>query len=326
MDHFPQNFRRVRQNPAIRRLLSDTQLNPAQFIQPYFFYEKLKQREDLSAIHGQYKHTTDSLLREIELGLENQINSVLLFPIQNEKRTDDFTYDFDLEVFRGIKHRFGQDIVLFADLCLCSNTQSGHCGYVNNHGVIENNSSVQELARKAGLYADAGVDVISPSDMMDDRILAIRSELNRGGHEQKLIMSYSTKFSSCFYGPFREAADSTPQAGDRKSYQISPDNLKDAIRCSIRDLDQGADILMVKPVGSYLDILLRLKQHPALETAPLAAYQVSGEYQGLKVMADQGLLNFEAALVESLIAIKRAGADLIISYGANNLVKTLQGL
>jgi len=316
---YPLNLRRSRQNLSIRNLLADVQLSSSQLIQPYFVYQGLNESEELKALSGQRQHTADSLLKEIEVGLENKINSVLLFIIPNKKSFHDFDYSFDTNIIENVKRNFGHDLVLMTDICLCSHTQDGHCGFTNKQGEILNDPSVKELARKSLQFAQAGVDVLAPSDMMDSRIAAIRNILNQNQLEKTLIMSYSSKFSSHFYGPFREAAQSTPSFGDRKTYQIDPRNLKDALHSSDRDALEGADILMVKPALAYLDIISKVKsKHSHL---PLAAYQVSGEYQGLKLMAEHGLLDFDLALKETFYSIKRAGADLIITYGANRLGK-----
>ncbi len=324
MTNYLMDLRRNRLNTASRRLFSEIDLQPRQFIQPYFVYQGLKSEEKLSAIYGQSKHHTDSLLRKMEEGLTAGIQSVLLFFITDHKSDGHFDHSFDASVLQRIKEHFGKDILVMTDLCLCSQTSSGHCGILDQHGTIQNDISVKVLADKALVHAQAGSDCISPSDMMDGRIMAIREKLNEYSMDHTLIMSYSSKFSSNFYGPFREAAESTPTSGDRKSYQIDYRNPSDAIRSSLRDAKQGADILMVKPAGSYLDILYRLKHHPELAHHPLAAYQVSGEYQALAVMAERGLIDFERGLLESLYAIKRSGADLIISYAANQISDILK--
>ena len=258
----------------------------------------------------------------MEKGKSQQISTVLLFIIPKNKHQSHFQFPFEEEVVRDIKSTFGRDILLAVDICLCSHTVHGHCGVeINkeniNHKEIDNDATVKILAEKSLLLAAAGADIISPSDMMDDRVLAIRQSLNQHHFHQTMIMSYSTKFSSSLYGPFREAAQSTPSYGDRKTYQLSPGNPNDAIRCSLRDAVQGADILMVKPAGMYLDIIRKIKDHPQTTHFPLCAYQVSGEYQSLWLMHQAGYLSFQQAYLESLVSIKRAGADMIITYGAN---------
>ncbi|MDB9786943.1 porphobilinogen synthase, partial [Bacteriovoracaceae bacterium] len=315
---YSQTFRRLRKNRSIRKLVEDVELESKHLIQPYFIYEALSKEEDLKSIARQKKHTLDSILKELGRGLENGVNAALLFFIPEHKAKSHFDYSFDVKVLTAIKERFGSDLNLFTDICLCSNTDTGHCGFVSDQGVIENDKSVIALAQKAVAYAQGGADGLCPSDMMDDRVLAIRRGLDEANLSDRLVMSYSTKYSSAFYGPFRDAAESTPSSGDRKSYQIDPRNSKDGIRCSIRDAEQGADILMVKPAGAYLDVIHQIKNHSFLKNHPLAAYQVSGEYQGLYVCAENGLFDFDSALLESLIAIRRAGADLIVSYAAND--------
>ncbi|MBF0313232.1 MAG: porphobilinogen synthase [Oligoflexia bacterium] len=336
---FPMNFRRVRQTPAIRRLMSEVTLHKKNLIQPYFLQEGIKTARELPALFGQQQHTLSSLKRELEKMLEAGINSTLLFivPDEKKKREKSFNFSFDLKAISEIKKSFGDDLVLWTDLCLCSNTSSGHCGALRLKAnllnknpkqtelfEVDNDLTVRELQAKSLAYAEAGADGIAPSDMMDDRVFAIREILDHHGYHNKLIMSYSSKFSSNLYGPFRKAANSAPSHGDRKSYQLAQDQTFDAIRCAIRDVAQGADIIMVKPAGWYLDIIYRLK-HEALLAAPVpfpvpvAAYQVSGEYQAIALLAREGCCNFESAYLESLIALKRAGSDIIITYGATSL-------
>ncbi|MBF0208992.1 MAG: porphobilinogen synthase [Oligoflexia bacterium] len=324
---YHQNYRRTRGTPIIRNFLSEVHIRSDQLIQPFFIKEGLQQEQEITALSGQKQHTIDSLQRAIEDALLHGVKSFLLFivPSEEKKREREFDYDFDISVIKKLKDSFGRNIFLWCDVCLCSNTLSGHCGFLlqDTQGVqgipsIDNHQTVLELCRKSLLYAQAGADGIAPSDMMDDRVAAIRDTLDQNQLHHKLLMSYSAKFASNFYGPFRAAANSSPASGDRKSYQLDYTHTFDAIRCAIRDLQQGADVLMVKPAGIYLDIIYRLKYQQS-ETAgkiPIAAYQVSGEYQALKLLAQSGLANFDSAYFESLCAIKRAGADLIITYGA----------
>lgn len=318
-----ENRRRLRQTPAIRDLLSSVQLSANDLIQPYFVYQGLKQEEDQPSLTGVSKHTLDSVSKQIEQGINSGVQAALLFIIPSEKSEHHFNYDFDTEVISSLKKRFRDNLILMTDLCLCSNTVSGHCGILNKDGHVENAPSVKSLAEKSLLYAQAGSDCISPSDMMDSRIKAIRSILEKHHYHQTLIMSYSTKFSSHFYGPFRDAADSTPQKGDRKTYQLDFRNIEDALACSIRDKKEGADILMVKPAMAYLDMIYRIKNHPQTSLMPLCAYHVSGEWQSLHLMAEKGLIDFEGAYLESLYALKRAGSNMIITYGANQIAKIL---
>lgn len=318
MTSYKMNLRRNRKSHALRELLKTVEVHPTNLIQPYFIYESLSAPQDLASIRGQKKHTKDSVLAEIERGLKNGVNTVLLFFIPEKKASSSWDYSFDVSVLKAIKERFGAKINLLCDMCICSQTESGHCGIVLKDGTIDNEKSVSVLVEKSVVYAKAGADAICPSDMMDSRVAAIREGLDLEGLDATLIMSYSTKFASHMYGPFRDAAESTPESGDRKSYQIDFRNENDAISSSLRDVDEGADILMVKPAGFYLDMLYRIKTHPQMSSLPLAAYQVSGEYQSLHVMADNNLIDFKNGYYESLVAIKRSGADLIITYGAND--------
>lgn len=298
-------------------MFSTVDLRSNQLIQPYFVYEDLQESQELSSIFGQKKHTLESLKQEIELGLKAGVTTPLLFFIPKNKQVDNFSYQFDTKVLSEVKKTFADDITLMTDMCLCSQTESGHCAVFDQNDKIDNHATVMELVKKSIAYAQAGSDAICPSDMMDNRIGAIRTSLNKEGCEETLVMSYSTKFSSNLYGPFREAAESAPSKGNRKSYQIDYRNESDAIRSSLRDMEQGADILMVKPAGFYLDIISRIKNHPQMNHMPLAAYQVSGEYQSLYLMSQHKLISFDDGYLESLYAIKRSGADMIITYGAN---------
>lgn len=325
MENYQQNLRKFRQTPAIRDLFKTTHLSVQNFIVPHFIYDELKAPKENTSLPGVMAHCLDSILGSLDLHLEKGLKNHLIFPVPKTKKESHFDYSFDVQLIENIKKRFGNDIVLLSDLCLCSQTLSGHCGILNENGIIDNDKSVKVLQEKSLIFAKAGVDIISPSDMMDDRILAIRNVLNENSMRDKLIMSYSTKFSSSLYGPFRTMAQSTPKSGDRKSYQIDYCNQHDAISSSLRDKAQGADILMVKPAGNYLDIIYQLKHHPKLENTPLCAYQVSGEFAALHLLEKSGFGDFNKLLDESLIAIKRAGADLIITYGALNWIENFKG-
>lgn len=323
---FPLNFRRTRQNSTTRDLFSDIKISKSSLIQPYFVVEGLKAPRTISALRGQWQHTTDSLKKELtDKTLPSGVRSILLFivPEEKNKRSKDFNYDYEAEVISELKKHVGNDLVIWTDLCLCSNTLNGHCGIMDasNPHLINNHKSVLELTTKGLILAEAGSDGIAPADMMDDRVAALRERLDDRGQEHTMIMSYSSKFASNLYGPFRAAASSHPISGDRKSYQLDPSNTSMAIRSSVRDFNQGADIIMVKPATFYLDIIYRLKNEVAeiAGMVPIAAYQVSGEYQALSLLADAGLCSFSEVYSESLVAIKRAGADLIITYGATSM-------
>jgi porphobilinogen synthase len=324
---FPLTLRRKRQSPLHRKLFQTVELRPHNIITPLFVQEGLGGPEVIENLAGQFRHNLESLSKKIEELLKHNFKQVILFIIPQQK--GDFQFQFEAQVIKSLKNKFGDDLLLMTDLCLCSNTLDGHCGITHskklnsNHDkiVINNSESVKLLTKKALILAEAGADVIAPSDMMDGRVKSFRKSFDQNNCDHTLIMSYSTKFSSTLYGPFREAAHSAPQMGDRKTYQIDPANSLDALQASLRDAQEGADILMVKPASFYLDMIYKIKNHPQLNHLPLCAYQVSGEYQALHLMGQGGLLNFPDALLESLVAIKRSGADMIISYGTDTIIK-----
>jgi porphobilinogen synthase len=319
---------RKRAQGRIRDLFSQVEITSNDLIMPYFVYEGLKESTDLTGLFGQKKHHLNSLLRELEELRELGISKALLFLIPKKKydfeAEEKCDFHFEAQVIEQIKQHVGNDFCLMADLCLCSHSQTGHCGVFGKNEKIDHPKSVKILAERALVMAQAGIDCVAPSDMMDDRIMAIRNQLDQSGCSETLIMSYSSKFYSQFYGPFREAAESAPKQGDRKTYQIDPRNLADALLCSKRDFLQGADILMVKPAIHYLDVITKLKMIPELAQTKIAAYHVSGEYQGLRLLAEKGFLNWQAGLQEAFWSMKRAGADLIISYGAKELMKQVR--
>ena len=263
--------------------------------------------------------TVDSVLHTIEDKLLNGCAKFLLFPVPKAKEEKDFDFSFATATINKIKENFGEDVWIAADVCLCSYTSHGHCGILNaDHSQLLNSQTVDVLARYSSLLAQAGADCIAPSDMMDGRIAAIRNQLNALGSETVSIMSYSAKFSSQFYGPFRDACHSTPAAKglkNRKTYQLSPFHLRDAMASALRDEEEGADILMVKPAALYTDVIAELKQQTL---KPVAAYHVSGEYAAVEALAEKGLLNREAAHIEVWAALQRSGADIIISYASGH--------
>lgn len=310
------SLRRLRQSSAIRTLTREVLLSPQKLIQPYFIVENLTEREAIPGLTGVYRETPDSLLRQVESDLETGCHKMLLFGVPAQKREASFHFDFTASQIAALKARFGADLFISVDVCLCSATLNGHCGLLSCEGNhIENASSVLELARAATEYAQAGADCVAPSDMMDGRIGAIRRSLDQAGLERTLILSYSAKFHSRFYGPFRIAADSAPQISDRSSYQIDPARPSDALLSALRDAEEGADILMVKPGLPYLDILKELSEKIK---KPWAVYEVSGEYAAIELMAQQGLIHAPLAHLESWTAFHRAGAEMIITYGARN--------
>ncbi len=318
-------FRRLRQNEATRDLAREIWIHPRQFMQPLFVVEGLARPEPVPGLTGVERETPASLLSRIEKDLEAGVQKFLLFGVPKTKSSDQairsgLNPDFTAAQIASIKKRFGNDLLLAVDVCLCSTTEHGQCGVLTRErDHVENGATVEALARQALAYAQAGADCVAPSDMMDGRVGAIRDALDGASLERTLIMSYSAKFHSRFYGPFRAAADSAPKGEglsllkDRATYQIDPANFKDALRSSLRDAEEGADLLMVKPGMPYLDVLYRLSQEIEL---PWAAYEVSGEYASIELMSQQGLMNREAAHVEAWTAFVRAGASVIISYGA----------
>jgi porphobilinogen synthase len=313
------SLRRLRQDPHIRALTRELRLSPDQFIQPLFVVEGIPSREEIPGLTGTYRDTPDSLLRQIEADLAAGCSKFLLFGVPEGRSTHDIDWSFTAGQVAAIKQRFGKDVWLSVDVCLCSSTPHGHCGVLNPEGDhLDNVASVRELAAAGAAYAQAGADCVAPSDMMDGRIGAIRDALEAAGQDRTLLMSYAAKFHSNFYGPFRVAADSAPKqaaAGlsDRSSYQIDPARPGDALLSVERDVAEGADILMVKPGMPYLDILADLsRQFPQ----PWAVYEVSGEYAGIELLARDGLANRIGAHKEAWTAFVRAGASMIISYGA----------
>jgi porphobilinogen synthase len=314
------SLRRTRQNAAIRSLTREVRPHAEQFIQPLFVVEGLKDREPIPGLPDVYRDSPATLLRQIEADLAAGVSKFLLFGVPEARATHDIDWSFTAGQISAIRTHFGSDVWLAVDVCLCSSTPHGHCGVLNPEGDhIDNAASVQELAAAAAAYADAGADCVAPSDMMDGRVAAIRTALDKGGHDRTLLMSYAAKFHSNFYGPFRVAADSAPKQAsalsDRASYQIDPARPGDALLSVERDVAEGADILMVKPGMPYLDILASLSQQFA---QPWAVYEVSGEYAGIELLAGQGLANRAAAHREAWTALVRAGASMIISYGARH--------
>ncbi|MFN0086404.1 MAG: porphobilinogen synthase [Blastocatellia bacterium] len=303
---------RLRSNAHMRDLCAETQFTRAQLIQPLFIVEGLAGDEPIAGLRGTLRQRTASALRQIESDLESGVRQFLLFPVPGEKRERGFGHGFAREAIAAIHGRFGGDLCLWVDTCLCSSTTHGHCAVLDGER-IDLDATLDELARAAAAFADAGADGISPSDMMDGRVARIRSRLDENGFESTPIMSYSTKFASHFYGPFRQAADSAPQFGDRRHYQIDVRNRSDAFAASERCAAEGADLLMVKPGMTSLDLIRPIHERTG---RPVGAYQVSGEYAGLALLAEHGLTNFEAALLETWHVFKRAGAQYIITYGA----------
>ncbi|EIE01126.1 porphobilinogen synthase [Leptospira licerasiae] len=305
-------LRRNRINAPLRNLVSSESLNPKKLVQPIFVAESLKSPEKMSSLPGVFRDSQGSILSQIESDLKNGVEHFLLFLVPEKKSDDSIPKSFYKNVIGSIKSKF-PEAFLWVDTCLCSLTTHGHCGLLDPKGRIENVSSVKRLSELALCYAESGADGISPSDMMDGRIKSHRNILDSNGFQHVPIMSYSTKFKSHFYGPFREAAESAPGHGDRSSYQIDVRNREDSILSSIRDTEEGADLLMVKPGITSIDLILPIKEQTGL---PVGAYQVSGEYASIALLAENGFCKFEDALKETWQVFSRAGASYLITYAA----------
>ncbi len=315
-------LRRLRRSSAIRDMFRETSVNTADFIYPLFIVEGEEIKKEISSMPGQFQLSIDNVIRECGELESLGINSVLLFGIPLEKdEVGSKAYAEDgiiQRATREIKKNFPEMLVV-TDVCLCEYTSHGHCGVVED-GYVNNDETLKLLAREAVSHAKSGADIIAPSDMMDGRIGAIRQALDEAGFAETPIMAYSAKFSSAFYGPFREAAESAPQFGDRKTYQMDFGNSDEAMREIALDIQEGADIVMVKPALSYLDLIRRCKD---TFNMPLAAYNVSGEYSMVKAAAANGWLDGEKVMMEILTSIKRAGADVIITYFAKDAARIL---
>jgi len=320
MSSFPEvRLRRFRRTGAMRGLVRETHLSLDQFVMPLFVAPETLRDELLPAMS---RHTVDGLVREVESLVRLGVRAVLLFGIPEEK-DDEATgaWEDDGIVQRGLRTLRSEfpELVLASDVCLCEYTSHGHCGVVVD-GEVHNDRSLELLARTAVSHAEAGADVVAPSDMMDGRVRAIREALDEHAFESTPILSYAAKYASAFYGPFREAAGSAPSFGDRRGYQMDPANVREALRECELDLEEGADALIVKPALPYLDVIRAARE--AFD-APIAAYNVSGEYAMVKAAARSGWLDERQAALESLTAFKRAGADLIISYWTRDLATWL---
>lgn len=313
-------LRRNRDNVHIRELTRTVRLHPEQFIQPLFAVQGLKRRTEVPGLRDVHRETPDSLLRQVESDLEAGISKFLLFGVPAAKGERKFSMNYTATQITALKSRFGADVWLAADVCLCSSTTHGHCGLLNDAGDhLDNDATVVALAGVARQFAEAGADCVAPSDMQDGRVAAIRDSLDTTGHQRRAIMSYAAKFHSGYYGPFRVAADSAPdpkgdgRLKDRASYQIDPARPDDALLAAQRDADEGADILMVKPGLPYLDVLARLS---AALPLPWAVYQTSGEQAAIDLLAAHHLADARRMQLETWTAFARAGAAMIISYAA----------
>ena len=312
-------LRRFRRSSGLRGLVRETRLALDQFVMPLFVAPESLANEALPAMS---RFGVDALPREVEELVRGGVQAVMLFGIpaeKDEQATGAWEDDGIVQqALRALRPRF-PELVLLTDVCLCEYTSHGHCGVIVD-GEVANDQSVDLLARTALSHVEAGADVVAPSDMMDGRVAAIRGALDDGGFESTPVLAYSAKYASAFYGPFREAADSTPSFGDRRGYQMDPANVREALRECELDIDEGADAVMIKPALPYLDVIRAVRES---FDVPVAAYNVSGEYAMVKAAARSGWLDERQAALESLVAIKRAGADLIVSYWTKDLAQWL---
>jgi len=315
--------RRLRESPLLRSMVRETSLRMDDFVYPLFAVHGRGVREPIGSMPGQYRLSIDELLKECKDAASMGIPAVLLFGLPRDKDprgTEAYAEDGIIQqAVRAVKDTI-PDLLVITDVCLCEYTSHGHCGVVED-GRIKNDPTLELIARTAVSHAEAGADLIAPSDMMDGRVAAIREGLDESGFPETPIMAYSAKYASAFYGPFREAADSTPQFGDRRSYQMDPANAMEAMREVALDVDEGADIVMVKPALPYLDVIARVKGEFGL---PVAAYSVSGEYAMLKAAGQLGWLDEDRAVLEALTGIRRAGADIIITYFAKDVARLIE--
>lgn len=317
--------RRLRVRKEIRDLVRETVLTPSDFIYPIFVVEGNNIKKEISSLPGNYHFSIDRLSEIVKEVEEAGVKGIMLFGIPNDEDKDELgfpAYDKNGIVQRAVKKikEINKDLWVITDVCMCEYTSHGHCGIVRE-GYVHNDETLDYLCKIALSHAEAGVDMVAPSDMMDGRVEAIRNVLDEEGFENVSIMAYSAKYCSAFYGPFREAANSAPQFGDRKSYQMDPANGREAINEIEQDINEGADIIMVKPALSYLDVIRKARDNFHV---PVAAYSVSGEYSMIKAGAKLGYINEKAIALETLLSIKRAGADMIITYYAVDAAKWLK--
>ena len=316
--------RRTRRTEALRGLVRETRIDPASFVYPLFVTHGVGVQQPIESMPGQYRLSVDRLAAEAAELRSLGVRAVLLFGIPASKDavgSEAYAHDGVVQQATRALKQADPELAVIADVCLCEYTDHGHCGVVTPEGEVDNDPSLELLARMSVSLAEAGVDVIAPSDMMDGRVAVIRETLDAEGFESLPIMAYSAKYASAFYGPFREAADSTPQFGDRRGYQMDPANVREALREVWTDAEEQADIVMVKPALAYLDVIRAVRESTEL---PLAAYNVSGEYAMLKAAAANGWLDERRATLETLTAIRRAGADIIITYHAKEAARWLR--
>ena len=324
MSGFPTNrMRRLRRTPGLRRAFAETVVHPADLIAPLFVKEGISEPSPISSMPGHHQHTLESLVKEAHELADAGVAGVLLFGVPAAKdATGSEVWNPEGIVQRGLsalKHELGDDTLVIADLCMCEYTSHGHCGVLSGE-TVDNDRTISLYGRIAASQAAAGADVVAPSGMMDGQVAEIRAALDSAGYRETPILAYAAKFASSFYGPFREAAEGAPQFGDRRAYQEDPANAAEALREAALDVAEGSDALMVKPALPYLDVLRAVKDRFGL---PTAAYNVSGEYSMLMAAAERGWIDERAATIETLTSIKRAGADLIVTYHAKKAAEWL---
>ncbi|MBA3645488.1 MAG: porphobilinogen synthase [Gemmatimonadaceae bacterium] len=329
MSSFPEHRpRRLRRTAALRNLVRETTLIPAQLVLPLFVRDGKKVRRPVSSMPGVAQTSVDEMLRDAEAAAKAGVGGVILFGIPETKdATGSEGWNEKgavQEAVRALKKEL-PDIVVITDVCMCEYTDHGHCGILRDgdgDGDVDNDATLELLAKSALSHARAGADIVAPSDMMDGRVQAIRAALDDDGFSSTAILSYAAKYASAYYGPFREAAESTPKSGDRRGYQMDAGNSDEAMREVFADIAEGADAIMVKPAGPYLDIVARVKSETGY---PVAAYQVSGEYAMICAAAERGWIDRERVMMESLLGIRRAGADFILTYFATEAAGMLKG-
>jgi porphobilinogen synthase len=324
MPGFPHHRpRRLRRTAALRNLFRETHLAPSQLVLPVFVRPGKKLRRAVESMPGVNQTSVDEMLRDAEAAAKAGVGGIILFGVPAAKdATGSEGWDDNGAVQSGVRALKKElpDLVVITDVCMCEYTDHGHCGVLRD-GEVDNDATLELLSRCAVSHARAGADIVAPSDMMDGRVQAIRSALDTDGFSGVSILSYAAKYASAYYGPFREAAESTPRSGDRRGYQMDPGNSLEAMREVLADIDEGADAVMVKPAGPYLDIVARVKDETGY---PVAAYQVSGEYAMICAAAERGWIDRERVMMESLLGIRRAGADLIVTYFATEAARVLR--
>ena len=316
--------RRLRRTPTLRRLVAQTRLGVDDLVAPLFVKEGITEPEAVVSMPGVVQQTLESVRKEARALADLGIPGVVLFGIPAHKDAQGSSADAPdgivLRALQELRDEVGDNLVLMADTCLDEYTDHGHCGLVNDAGEVQNDSTLARYAEIAVAQAQAGADVVAPSGMMDGQVAAIRAGLDDAGLDETAILAYSAKYASSLYGPFRDAAECAPAFGDRRSYQMDPPNADEALAETALDIDEGADMVMVKPAGAYLDVVAAIKRSFAI---PVAAYQVSGEYAMVKAAADNGWIDGDAVALEQLLAIKRAGADFVLTYFAREIAETL---